>query len=711
MTANKLSWFVGRQRRDANVKDFEKKFNQDPYKSLIKESAQNSIDALDSNDKDEYSLFNYKKEPVELEYQLIELSGEAKKQWKKAIDFDGSYSHYLDLLEDSFSKQKFMGRDELHKANELKELKRMRSLMNGNQPIYLLNVIDTNTVGLDGPDKLTDEGEHRRFGSLFDTTGSGYKGGGAGSWGLGKNSYSNISELNMFIACTNPKNTKSSDKTRNDKLRIYGMSINYTAKLPDEEMSPYLASYWSFGEKTDLHDVASKNKKDYENDESKEYPTHDWSKSSWNNTEIAKDLYLDALEDRNGTLIQIPVLNIDKFSKTDVINELKEELSKQVSLWLWPAILSGKINIKFSTVKIDKGSLKENKSKTETIQYDRKFLLNNNLVNSFAELHEKVVNSDLDEFDEEYEEDTKFLKINDIDCRIPSPEDEKDKNKRPMHNPKLFLNCVDINQLQDEKLKNYRNVVALIRSPGIVVDYVDVNVKNTVAYVGSLYAGTSFEVNKENLNAENFLRLAENAAHNSWFTEQESNKLDLFFNESHDWTGQKLRNLLFTNSWKSKLINLFSESKDSAGNRNKWMENFFVIKKPPKPKKEYGISTERLSSNKFRVTVDLHPHQQLVLEVEPAKTVGRLDNEKGGKIKVKKISEKDKSNFRENIPGKDLNVEFDKQINRMKIETKDKNKKFVFDVELEKVTTSNIEYGDERLSFEHKLLPYSDWRG
>ena len=126
-----------------------------------------------------------------------------------------------------------------------------------------------------------------------------------------------------------------------------------------------------------------------------------------------------------------------------------------------------------------------------------------------------------------------------------------------------------------------------------------------------MYAGTSFEVNKENLNAEDFLRLAENAAHNSWFTEQESNKLDLFFNESHDWTGQKLRNLLFTNSWKSKLINLFSESKDSAGNRNKWMENFFVIKKPPKPKKEYGISTERLSSNKFRVTVDLHPISNL----------------------------------------------------------------------------------------------------
>ena len=108
-----------------------------------------------------------------------------QKQWKKGIDFDSSYSDYLNLLEESFSKQKFMGRDDLHKAKELEELKRMRS-DEWKPAIYLLNVIDTNTVGLDGPDKLTDEGENRRFASLFDTSGSGYKGGGAGSWGLGK---------------------------------------------------------------------------------------------------------------------------------------------------------------------------------------------------------------------------------------------------------------------------------------------------------------------------------------------------------------------------------------------------------------------------------------------------------------------------------------------------------------------------------------------
>ena len=353
------------------------------------------------------------------------------------------------------------------------------------------------------------------------------------------------------------------------------MSINYTSKLSNETFSPYLSSYWSFGEKTEISDLTSEQDKlDYENDKSKKYPNVDWSKSSWNNAEVARDLYIDSLGSRNGTLIQIPVLNVDIFSKNNVLEELKDELAKQVALWLWPAILSGKINIKFSSVKINKGSLKENKSKIETIQFDRQFLLDYDLINPFCELHEKIINSELEDFEDEYNDNTKFLKINDIDCRIPTPQDEKDKNKRPVHNPKLFLNCVDINQIQDEKLKDQRNVVALIRSPGIVVDYLNVNVKNTVAYSGTLYAGTSFEVNNENLNAEEFLRLAENAAHNSWFTEQESNKLDLFFNKPHNWTSTKLKNLIFTNAWRQKLINLFSESNDTAGNRNKWMENF-----------------------------------------------------------------------------------------------------------------------------------------
>ena len=55
--------------------------------------------------------------------------------------------------------------------------------------------------------------------------------------------------------------------------------------------SPYLSSYWSFGEKTEISDLTSEQDKlDYENDKSKKYPNVDWSKSSWNNAEVARSV-------------------------------------------------------------------------------------------------------------------------------------------------------------------------------------------------------------------------------------------------------------------------------------------------------------------------------------------------------------------------------------------------------------------------------------
>ena len=56
----------------------------------------------------------------------------------------------------------------MSKQENLNEFKNARKLVASEKPIYLLNIIDTNTVGLDGPDKKTKGGEHRRFASLFD---------------------------------------------------------------------------------------------------------------------------------------------------------------------------------------------------------------------------------------------------------------------------------------------------------------------------------------------------------------------------------------------------------------------------------------------------------------------------------------------------------------------------------------------------------------
>ena len=147
-----------------------------------------------------------------------------------------------------------------------------------------------------------------------------------------------------------------------------------------------------------------------------------------------------------------------------------------------------------------------------------------------------------------------------------------------------------IDERNNEELINYRNTVALVRAPGIVVDYEKIDPRREkIVYTGVLFAGVSYKLNAVNLNAENFLRLAENPSHNSWWPDKRLNKLNVFFNDdNHDWGSTKLRNQL-----RKPLVNtiqyLFAESTKSSGNRNKWMENMFVIKNPPKPKPNHDI--------------------------------------------------------------------------------------------------------------------------
>ena len=74
-----------------------------------------------------------------------------------------------------------------------------------------------------------------------------------------------------------------------------------------------------------------------------------------------------------------------------------------------------------------------------------------------------------------------------------------------------------IDEKNNDELKRYRNTVALVRGPGIIVDYQDIDPgRDKITYAGVLFAGTSFKISDVNLNAEKFLRLAENPSHNSW---------------------------------------------------------------------------------------------------------------------------------------------------------------------------------------------------
>ena len=113
-----LTWHTERTSFGYNHKGDESNFEK-TYKSLIKESAQNSLDALDSKTKKESPLFNYKGDHVDIEFQIIELSGEAKKLWREAIDFDNSYKKFADLLEKTLKPEEGAGPEIMSKQENL----------------------------------------------------------------------------------------------------------------------------------------------------------------------------------------------------------------------------------------------------------------------------------------------------------------------------------------------------------------------------------------------------------------------------------------------------------------------------------------------------------------------------------------------------------------------------------------------------------------
>lgn len=695
---SKIFWQAERTGEEYNAKDDES-FFEDPYKSLVKESSQNSLDAIDEDLKkvQKSTLFKYGLKKVNLEYQIIELSGKAKDEWLEAIDYKGSFNNLVTALEETLKNTTLTGTEEIANQERLSEITKAKKMISSKDPVYMLNIIDTNTVGLDGKDYKEDSGANRRFSSLFFSTKASLKGTGAGSWGLGKNSFSKVSHLGMFITCSNPVDKESCGKTKNDNFRIYGMSLQSQANLMTSE-DQYVSSSWKFGEKKTIDEV--ENPKRYEADEDEKFPSTNWSKSSWNNTEIAEKLLLDGIKKKNGTVLQIPILKVDNLKGDNKLKSLSDELEKQASMWLWPCILSKKIEIKISTVSISEGSLNDNKTKMITKIVDP---LNEVIVQPYCHIYTELADKKEKNFETKFNDDSKFFNVEGVKYFIPPKNNgEEKKNNITPHEPLLLLKRVDINELRNEKLVNYRNTTALIRGAGIVVDYLKSPLtKETVSYTGILFAGTSYKNNSENKLAEEFLRLAENASHNMWWPVKSLNKLKFYFGQDdHSWgsgrLGNRLRKPIHDNIKK-----FFSDAKSDSGRRNKWMESFFVIKKPPKPKKKFNIEGERIKSNKYRITVSIEKKQKVIIEVLPSHVLSILDNEKAGKIKVKAI-QVNGSDFKKDINTRDLEVK--RSEDKISIKSKENNASFNFDVILEERTVSNIAYGNAGISFEHKIL-------
>ena len=91
------------------------------------------------------------------------------------------------------------------------------------------------------------------------------------------------------------------------------------------------------------------------------------TESFWNEIERAENMFIDCIKGSTGTTVQIPVIKNYKsdIKESDLIDVLAQEIEDNCNLYLWPAILSGRLEVSISKNKISHGTREENKNTLE----------------------------------------------------------------------------------------------------------------------------------------------------------------------------------------------------------------------------------------------------------------------------------------------------------------------------------------------------------
>jgi len=643
MIINPPIWQAGRLVKAYNQKNDEKLFSSHPIKSLIKESAQNSLDALNTINKEEvvkkFNLFNFdKKNKVKIRYEIIELSGEAKESWKNAIDYENSYNKLQNVLLNYLKNSKNEGGKLLYK-NEYQQLLSTIKKMESNEPIVILNITDTNTTGLTGLDEPNLSDKDKKHHKLHKTNAENISVDGGGSWGLGKNSYSNLSSLGMFITSTNISNPKKAGAPFDNSInRIYGTALNISAHNDEWVEGKNLDSSWNFGILSDQAFNPSNSQ-----DASDEFPKTNRTISFWDNTELAAKLYIDCLESQQGTTVQIPMIK-ESLGEGDLVESLANKIKDTCNLWLWPALISNRLEVEIFTVKISSGSRADNLKKFNQIAVEPS---DDPIVSPYIDLFEKINLQQA--FEKQYKDDGEYFLIDNIESKLPKVSDAYSTKGSLSYSPNVYLKIHEnTHELEDKDLKNYRNSLAMIRSVGIVIRYEReriTGIPNDLCFTGLALLGTSEENKEVNKIAESVVRLSENASHNKIANEPQDNKLETYFElkdeKPHTWGTQRINSNILDPIYNSLKTFLFSNRKSNK-KRNDYLEGLDTIGKPPKSKeKTYIKFNKRISPKLIQFIITAGKGKKITLSLHDFTVSER--GESGGDLSISKITKENKS--------------------------------------------------------------------
>ena len=448
--------------------------------------------------------------------------------------------------------------------------------------------------------------------------------------------------MNTVIALSNLKDPGTAGKSKNDKYRIFGLSINKEAELGSfDDGLNYMDGSWFFGDISD-------------SPEGEEYPAGDFAKSIWNNLDLAKKLLLDSRGQSYGTTIQIPMLDIQEAKNNEELELYAEKLISEISIWCWPAIVSKKLSFKVKWAEISSGDLSNVNFKVKEVDPNEE-----PKCSEFVKLFN--LRNNLDVVETRYKPSEEYFRLGKAEKRLEYSIPDKNNPKRNKNKqfiktePELLISRPVIESEEERiKLKDFINRVALIRNSGIVVKYEKVEPgKDAVTFFGILLTGTSSTNTQTDIITDEFLRATENPAHNDWATDPDQNKLETYFDVSKDKVEVGRRKL--TQTLKDPIIStiqkFFKSTKDDSENRFKYLDKWFLIKQPAK-EGEVEVFKSKPGSKPLTVKIGVEVESKHKIKFQIGdnsrfvKVIGLFDKEIAGNLKIKSVFNSDRTVWR-----------------------------------------------------------------
>ena len=415
--------------------------------------------------------------PVNVEVKLIELTGSVLKEYLKNLQWDNLKSHIKACA--SGSSQSSLART---LKESLKDIDETNSL-------FILNIEDSNSYGLTGPegdDEISDKPNFFNLCKATFSTSENAKSSRGGSYGVGKSIFWTCSKISTVLFSSFVEKTKENPSG----LRLYGRSELSSHK----EKNAYFMGTGFFGQET-----INKEEDGF---------TYNSGDSIWDDYELAKKLYLNRDKNKGtGATISIVGFKENLYEEGSEGHEILVGIKNQFEKYFWPALSLSPKKLNLSFV------------------YQR----NNRIINDYDDLFKidlakwqhfiDAANVDIIKTDK-VANTSGSISRKDLSLTLPERKIPIDELRNKVKGDSSTPFQISIKRGERENINHEEaNRIALIRGFGMVVEYKQpeaTTISSSLPYFGVVKVGGLLGTSDRNIISEVFFKDLEPALHDRW---------------------------------------------------------------------------------------------------------------------------------------------------------------------------------------------------